>query len=587
MADERKNPLIGAFRTPPPAKEPVEPPKLVVEAKAPTPTPVKADEKKPSEPIKPAVDAKAPAPTPAKAVEKKSSEPIKPATDAKAPATAPVKADEKKPAEPAKPAADTKAPTPTGKTDEKNPAEPVKPAADAKAKEPAEPVTAVPLSEIDKLPGVFLRMQIPDDIEKLAKDIQKNGLKEPVVLRQLPDGGCQMVSGYLRMKAVEKNGEKTISAYVREVSQDDAQAFFRRSNSAPGKPLPLPGKAAAFKAKPVKETEPPKTPEPGKDGELPKDLHIQIIPDGWSETTAKLKLSELHPFKGHPFNVKDDQDMQDLVASVKQFGVLESITVIPDKEVGGYEIVSGHRRVHACQLAGLTEISAVVRNLDRDEATISMVDANLKRENITPMEKARAYEMKLEAMKHKTGRRSKEETLAMAAEGKTPMRADEQLAQQVGESRATIQRMTRLTKLTPELQTMVDEKKLPINTAADISYLKPQEQNKLADAIKREDKVPSGTQAAELKKASQAGQLTPEKIDKTVAPPKREQEPQLKVTFTEEELRPYFPDNRATVADAKRGVFEGLDLRKKAIERRQLIEAAKAEKAKKSPEHSR
>ena len=216
--------------------------------------------------------------------------------------------------------------------------------------------------------------------------------------------------------------------------------------------------------------------------------------------------------------------------------------------------------------------SAIVRDMDRDSAIIYMVDSNLKRENISPMVKARAYTMKLEAMKRKAGRPTK----AQVEAGYKPMRADEQLAQQTGESRATIQRLTRLTKLEPELQDMVEEKKLPVNTAADISYLKPQEQKALADAIKREDKVPSGAKAAELKKESQAGKLTAEKIEQTVAPSKREMFLPLKVTFTEEELRPYFPKKDTTIADAKRVVFEALDLRQRALNRQK----AKAEQEK-------
>ena len=210
--------------------------------------------------------------------------------------------------------------------------------------------------------------------------------------------------------------------------------------------------------------------------------------------------------------------------------------------------------------------------MDRDSAIIYMVDSNLKRENISPMVKARAYTMKLEAMKRKAGRPTK----AQVEAGYKPMRADEQLAQQTGESRATIQRLTRLTKLEPELQDMVEEKKLPVNTAADISYLKPQEQKALADAIKREDKVPTGAKAAELKKESQAGKLTAEKIEQTVAPSKREMFLPLKVTFTEEELRPYFPKKDTTIADAKRVVFEALDLRQRALNRQK----AKAEQEK-------
>ena len=212
---------------------------------------------------------------------------------------------------------------------------------------------------------------------------------------------------------------------------------------------------------------------------------------------------------------------------------MEPVIVIP-RQAGGYEMVSGHRRLRACQLAEKTEIPVIIRNLDRDEAIISMVDANLKRENITPMEKARAYKMKMDAMKRKAGRRSKTEILNS---GEKPMRTDEILAQQTGESRATIQRMVRLTELDPKLQEMVDKKTLPVDTAAELSYLHKNEQKQVAEAIEKEGgKVPSGTQATELKEASKAGKLTTEKIESTVAPTKRELNPPLKVTFNEEEL---------------------------------------------------
>ena len=309
---------------------------------------------------------------------------------------------------------------------------------------------------------------------------------------------------------------------------------------------------------------------PDEDEYDAKDVKLSIGADEKDRVTMA-KLSDLHKFEGHPFKVEDNEDMKQLVESVKQFGVMEPIVAIPRKE-GGLEIVSGHRRKRAAELAGLTLVPVIVRDLDRDEATISMVDANLKRENISVMEKARAYEMKLEAMKRKAGRRSKTDILT----GKEPIRADEQLAQQTGESRATIQRLVRLNNLEPELQKMVDEKKLPVNTAADLSYLKKDEQKEVIDAIKKEDKVPSGAQAAEMKKDSQAGKLTSEKIQNTVAPTKKEMQPPLKVTLTEEELRPYFPDKRTTVPDVKSGIFDALKLRKAAIERQK----AKAEEAK-------
>ena len=309
---------------------------------------------------------------------------------------------------------------------------------------------------------------------------------------------------------------------------------------------------------------------------IPEDFRLNIVGEGALGSVVMLPVEKIDDFEGHPFPVQDDKDMLDLVESIKKFGVLEPVTVIRSgKDPERYEMVAGHRRKHGCALAGVAQIPAIVRDMDRDSAIIYMVDSNLKRENISPMVKARAYTMKLEAMKRKAGRPTK----AQVEAGYKPMRADEQLAQQTGESRATIQRLTRLTKLEPELQDMVEEKKLPVNTAADISYLKPQEQKALADAIKREDKVPTGAKAAELKKESQAGKLTAEKIEQTVAPSKREMFLPLKVTFTEEELRPYFPKKDTTIADAKRVVFEALDLRQRALNRQKAkVEQEKAAK---------
>ena len=322
-----------------------------------------------------------------------------------------------------------------------------------------------------------------------------------------------------------------------------------------------------------KETE--KKDQTDADG-IPEDFRLNIVGEGTLGSVVMLPVEKIDDFEGHPFPVQDDKDMLDLVESIKKFGVLEPVTVIRSgKDPERYEMVAGHRRKHGCALAGVAQIPAIVRDMDRDSAIIYMVDSNLKRENISPMVKARAYTMKLEAMKRKAGRPTK----AQAEAGYKPMRADEQLAQQTGESRATIQRLTRLTKLEPELQDMVEEKKLPVNTAADISYLKPQEQKALADAIKREDKVPTGAKAAELKKESQAGKLTAEKIEQTVAPSKREMFLPLKVTFTEEELRPYFPKKDTTIADAKRVVFEALDLRQRALNRQKAkVEQEKAAK---------
>ena len=362
-------------------------------------------------------------------------------------------------------------------------------------------------------------------------------------------------------KKVEKKPEE--KAPTEPVKQEDAKAAVAAKAEEK--------KPAEDKTATKEETE-KKEQQADADG-IPEDFRLNIVGEGALGSVVMLPVEKIDDFEGHPFPVQDDKDMLDLVESIKKFGVLEPVTVIrSSKDPERYEMVAGHRRKHGCALAGVAQIPAIVRDMDRDSAIIYMVDSNLKRENISPMVKARAYTMKLEAMKRKAGRPTK----AQMEAGYKPMRADEQLAQQTGESRATIQRLTRLTKLEPELQDMVEEKKLPVNTAADISYLKPQEQKALADAIKREDKVPTGAKAAELKKESQAGKLTAEKIEQTVAPSKREMFLPLKVTFTEEELRPYFPKKDTTIADAKRVVFEALDLRQRALNRQK----AKAEQEK-------
>lgn len=387
-------------------------------------------------------------------------------------------------------------------------------------------------------------------------------------------------------KPVEKKAEKSAPAAAKEKpGKAEEKPVAAPAEKKEKKPEEKPSTGAVKQedkkaAEPAKVEDKPAAKEEAEKKEqqvdadgIPEDFRLNIVGEGTLGSVVMLPVEKIDDFEGHPFPVQDDKDMLDLVESIKKFGVLEPVTVIRSgKDPERYEMVAGHRRKHGCALAGVAQIPAIVRDMDRDSAIIYMVDSNLKRENISPMVKARAYTMKLEAMKRKAGRPTK----AQVEAGYKPMRADEQLAQQTGESRATIQRLTRLTKLEPELQDMVEEKKLPVNTAADISYLKPQEQKALADAIKREDKVPSGAKAAELKKESQAGKLTAEKIEQTVAPSKREMFLPLKVTFTEEELRPYFPKKDTTIADAKRVVFEALDLRQRALNRQK----AKAEQEK-------
>ena len=575
-------------------KKPVGGTKAAAAPKVTDPTPPdKAGEgKKPAGDTKAAAAPKVTDPTPPdKAGEgKKPAEKPKATTDPEA-APAAGKSAEGKGESPAKtPQEADNNKSPNGNKD-KEPKDPKGQAEDAKKDEASKSPDGtqhrfIPLSKIHDLPGTYVKDQPRADYGDMIQSIKAEGLKEPVILRRGEDGEYQLVDGFHRTQAVKKAGMLEIKADVYEMTLKEASDYRRARHT--DKPLPIPGKLippgepakAAQATTPVQEADKDKTDET----EIPEDFKLPITREGQSEIITTLKITEIHPFKDHPFHVKDDKDMTDLVDSIKKFGVLEPVVVIPRKD-GGFEMISGHRRRRACELAGIATMPAIVRQLDRDEAVISMVDANLKRENISPMEKARAYAMKLEAMKHKAGRRTKEETAALEAAGKKPMRADEELAQQTGESRSNIQKLVRLNNLTPELQQMVEDKTLPVHTAADLSYLKKEEQAAVADAIQKEDKVPTGAQAVELKKASQEGKLTKEKIEQAVAPTKREETPPLKITLGEEDLRPYFPDKRTTIPDVKRGVLEALDLRKKALDRQKAkAQVDKTPKKKATPE---
>lgn len=345
------------------------------------------------------------------------------------------------------------------------------------------------------------------------------------------------------------------------------------------------GKAVKVTAASVKTAEGKVGQEnPSGNDELPPDFHLDIVAQDKLGSVTLIPLVSIDDFEDHPFPVEDNQDMDDLVASVKQVGILEPTTIIRNpKKPGRFEMVAGHRRKHAAQLAGLTHIPAIVRDMDHDSAVIYMVDSNLKRKNVPLSVQAKAFAMKLEAMKRKAGRRTNAEKAAMAAEGKKPMRSDEELAQQAGMSRAKVQRIVSVNKLEEPLKKMVDNKELPLDTAEQISQMKPEDQKALADAIEKEGgKVPSKTEAVKLKEESKAGTLTTEKIEKSVAPTKREVDPPLKVTLNDEDLRPYFPKG-ATIPDVKRGIFEALDLRKKAVERQKAKVQAEKEAAKKKP----
>ena len=244
--------------------------------------------------------------------------------------------------------------------------------------------------------------------------------------------------------------------------------------------------------------------------------------DAQREKVLEIPLSELHPFKDHPFKVKDDEAMMETADSIRQYGVLVPAIARPDPN-GGYELVAGHRRHRASELAGKDTMPVIVRDLDDDQATIIMVDSNLQRESLLPSERAFAYKMKLEAMKRQAGRPSKENCSQLGNDfGK---KSSEVLAEQVGQSKNQIFRYIRLTELIPELLDMVDEKKIAFNPAYELSFLKKEEQRDL--------------QAQRLKKYSQEGHLTLDMMRVIMGEEKKNDLD--KITFTSDTLRKYFP----------------------------------------------
>ena len=251
------------------------------------------------------------------------------------------------------------------------------------------------------------------------------------------------------------------------------------------------------------------------------------------EQRTEMPLSDLHPFEGHPFKVLDDELMEQTVESIKQIGVVSPLIVRPDPE-GGFEILSGHRRLHAAQLAGLETVPVIVKEMDDDAAIIFMVDSNLQRENILPSERAFSYKMKLEAMKHQ-GERSDLTSCQLG----TKSRADERMASGMDESARTIQRFIRLTNLIPEILDMVDEKKIAFNPAVELSYLKPSEQKEFLEAMDYAQASPSLSQAQRLKKLSQEGGCTLDAMCEVMNEIKKDELDH--VTIKNEVLRKYFP----------------------------------------------
>ena len=254
------------------------------------------------------------------------------------------------------------------------------------------------------------------------------------------------------------------------------------------------------------------------------------------EQRTEMPLSDLHPFEGHPFKVLDDELMGQTVESIKQIGVVSPLIVRPDPE-GGFEILSGHRRLHAAQLAGLETVPVIVKEMDDDAAIIFMVDSNLQRENILPSERAFSYKMKLEAMKHQAGRPSKENDSQLGNNfGKL---SSEEMAEELGTSKNQIFRYIRLTNLIPEILDMVDEKKIAFNPAVELSYLKPSEQKEFLEAMDYEQASPSLSQAQRLKKLSQEGGCTLDAMCEVMNEIKKDELDH--VTIKNEVLRKYFP----------------------------------------------
>ena len=276
--------------------------------------------------------------------------------------------------------------------------------------------------------------------------------------------------------------------------------------------------------------------------------------DAKLERVQNIPLSELHPFKDHPFKVQNNEEMERMIESIRKVGAITPALARPLPD-GGYELISGHRRLAACQVLGIETLPVIVREMSDDEAVIAMVDANLQRETILPSEKAFAYKMKLEAIKHQgvTSRQVGEKLLSVT-----------QVSKDSNDSERQIQRYIRLTYLIPELLSMVDDNKIAFNPAVEISYLDREEQLTLLDAINMNDCTPSHAQSIRLKKMSQDGLLTADAIYAILSEEKPNQKEQIKLP--RDELRKYFPQNYSD-EQIKRDILKGLELLKRQRER--------------------
>ena len=278
------------------------------------------------------------------------------------------------------------------------------------------------------------------------------------------------------------------------------------------------------------------------------------------EVVVRLPLTDLHPFPDHPFQVRDDEEMRETIQSVKEYGVIVPAIVRP-REEGGYEIVAGHRRKYACEQAGLDTMPVLIRNLDRDAATIIMVDSNLQRENILPSERAKAYKMKMEAIKRQGAR-----TDLTSPKISAKFRSDDEVGQDAGVSGDTIRNYIALTQLVPELQQMVDEKKIALSPAYQLAALTPKEQGLLLETIDSEQTTPSLSQAQRMKKLSQSGELNEDTMLSIMMEQKKPEKNDI--TLSGEKLRKYFPRSY-TPFQIENTIFKLLDAWQKKRQRDQ------------------
>lgn len=601
MSNEKKNPLIGAFRTPvagaPPTPAPAEPSK---EAKAPViPTqPAKAavSPTKPDEVKKPAVPAKddkaakdgKPAAAPSAPVNpdesKKPAEPVKDDKAAKdgkpaVPPVTPNKSDEvKKSAEPAK---DDKA-----AKDGKPAAAPVTPTKPDEVKKPAEPVKDDKAIKDGKPAAAPSAPVKPDESKKSAepaKDDKAVKDSKPADAPAAPTkpGEVKKSAEPAKDDKAVKDGKPAVAAPAPTKPEEGKKTIEPAKVDEVKKPVgqETPTASATRTADGPKGSAVTKVFEDRLDAPTEADLFKLPTPSEGEIYSMAVHPAYLKDFLDHPFTVnRETQDYKDLFESIKNYGIREPVLCRPGRN-GGLEIISGHRR-HDIGAQLNYPIPVLIERVDEDDAQIQCVDGNLHRKDIPLSELARAAQMKMDALKRKAGRRSKADILA----GKEPMkRSDEQVGEDLGMSRASVQRLMRVNQLEEPLKKMVDKKELPLDTAEQISHMKPAEQKTLADAIEKEGgKVPSKTEAVKLKEESRAGTLTPQKIEKSVAPTKREIDPPLKVTFQDDELRPYFPEKGTTVATVKRTMFEAMDLRKRALERQKAKTQAENDGKKRS-----